>query len=121
MTKTITLNFCWLHQWHIGVLLLVLINLGGGYVAYTHWIDLTIFDSKHPDKEEIILPKESGYSSPEPMGEISSKNWMGEGLLITGIVISDFVAWLWINSKLELVELKLKNCSIDGSEKESLE
>ena len=110
MTQIVTLNFCWLKQWYLGIVFLILINTLLPYCAYVHWQDLVEFDGKHPNGNEIISSEESGYNSPEPMKDIRDKNWGGEFLLITLIMLSDVIAWAWINDRLRLIELRFKDC-----------
>lgn len=107
----ITLNFCWLKRWHIGILLVIMINVLTPFGLQNSWNYSSLFDNNHSDKNKMIQA-EWQTSCCMIVGTISSLQWSVFGCELTSIILTDIVTWFFVNKKFKLIEFKLKTCEV---------
>lgn len=110
---SIPLNFCWAKQWHMGVAIVVLINIFAPWGAYDSYFYNIDFDKKYHDPN-FTMQASWQTSCCMSVRDISEKQWEAFGLLITGVIFTDVITWLFVNDRFHLIEFKIKECKGDN-------
>lgn len=113
MTIQINLSFCWLKAWHIGLVILILSNLGLVLLVEHQLNEIKILDETYQDKTTQI---QYGCINPPPNCNSSVNavgNWIKhlEGsyyLALIAFIPLNLTAFSMINRKLKLFNFNIK-------------